>query len=135
MLGQKGKSRNSYPRQLKIRVAEEVVSGLKGPAEAARDYGISVDTVKPWVKRYRNQILTKETKEVLPLDSMKKKKENAETDLEKKVREQEDEIMRLRKDLHLANLKTLALNTLIDLAERTYGIGVRKNSGAKQSKK
>ena len=135
MLGQKEKSRNSYPRQFKIRVAEEVISGLKGRAEAARDYGISVDTLNPWVTKYRNQILTKVTKEVLPLDSMKKKKENAETDLEKKVRELEEENMKLRKELHHSNLKAFALNTLIDLAERTYGIGVRKNSGAKQSKK
>ena len=135
MLGQKEKSRNSYPRQFKIRVAEEVISGLKGRAEAARDYGISVYTLNPWVTKYRNQILTKVTKEVLPLDSMKKKKENAETDLEKKVRELEEENMKLRKELHHSNLKAFALNTLIDLAERTYGIGVRKNSGAKQSKK
>ena len=61
MLGQEKKSRQKYPRKLKIRVAEEVVSGLKGPAEASRDYGISVDTVRPWIKKYRNQILAKET--------------------------------------------------------------------------
>ena len=87
------------------------------------------------MKKYRNQILTKETKELLPLASMKKNKENTETDLEKKVRELEEENMRLRKELHHSNLKTEVLNKLIELAERTYGIGVRKNSGAKQSKK
>lgn len=135
MLGQREKSRQIYPRQLKIRVAEEVVSGLMGPAEASRDYGIHISIVQRWVKKYRNQILTKETKELLPLASMKKNKENTETDLEKKVKELEEENMLLRKELHHSNLKTLALNTLIDLAERTYGIGVRKNSGAKQSKK
>jgi len=135
MLGQKKEIHQSYPRQLKIRVAEEVVSGLKGPAEASRDYGIHISIVLRWVKKYRNQILSKVTKELLPLDSMKKNKENTESDLEKKVREQEDEIMRLRKELHHSNLKTMALNKLIELAEHTYGIGVRKNSGAKQSKK
>ena len=135
MLGQEKKSRQCYPRQLKIRVAEEVVSGLKGPAEASRDYDIHVDVIRRWVKKYRNFILIKETKEILPLDSMKKSKNTQETDLEKKVRELEDENMRLRKDLHLSELKAEALSTMIDLAERTYGIGVRKNSGAKQSKK
>ena len=135
MLGQEGKSRQIYPRQFKIRVAEELVSGLKGPAEASRDYGVHRSLIQRWVKKYRNQILIKETKEFLPLGFMKKNKENTETDLEKKVRELEEENMRLRKELHHSNLKTLALNTLIDLAERTYGIGVRKNSGAKQSKK
>jgi transposase-like protein len=132
MLGQREKNRTIYPRQLKIRVAEEVVSGLKGPTEASRDYGIPIETIRPWVRKYRNLILAKETKEFLPLDSMKKSKHTQDADLEKKVRELEDEIMRLRKDLHHSKLKEELLNKLIELAERTYGIGVRKNSGAKQ---
>jgi transposase-like protein len=135
MLGQKGKNYNIYPKQLSIRVAEEVVSGIKRSTEVSRDYDIPVVTVKRWVKKYRNLILSKETKEFLPLDSMKKKKENVETDLEKKIKEQEEEIMRLRNDLHQTNLKAELLDKMIDIAERTYGIGVRKNSGAKQSKK
>jgi transposase len=135
MLGQMKKSRQLYPRQLKIRIAEEVVTGLKGPAEASRDYDIHVSVIKKWAKKYRNQILLKETKEVLPLDSMKKKAPHTETDLEKKLREQEEEIMRLRKDLHQSNLKTELLDKMIEIAERSYGIDVRKNSGAKQSKK
>ena len=135
MLGQREKSRTIYPRQLKIRVAEEVVSGLKGPTEASRDYGIPVDTITPWVKKYRNQILANGTKENVPLEPMKKSKSTQGTDLENKLKELEDEIMRLRKDLHDSQLKEKLLNKLIDLTERTYGIGVRKNSGAKQSKK
>jgi transposase len=135
MLGQEKKSRQSYPRQLKRQIAEEVVSGLKGPSEASRDYGIHKDIIGKWVRKYRNLILVKETKEILPLDSMKKKKDNIETDLEQKVKVLEEENMLLRKELHHSNLKAEALSTMIDLAERTYGIGVRKNSGAKQSKK
>jgi hypothetical protein len=135
MSGLKEKNHLPYPRQMRIGVAEEVVSGLKGPSEASRDHGVPVNSVKRWVKKYRNQILTHETNEILPLESMKKTKPTQETDLEKKVRELEEENMRLRKDLHHSNLKAEALNKLIELAERTYGIGVRKNSGAKQSKK
>jgi len=135
MIGQREKKQQSYPRQLKIRVAEEVVSGLKGPAEASRDYGINVSVIKQWVKKYRNQILTNGTKELLPLVSMNKSKSTEETELEKKIRELEEENMRLRKDLHHSKLKEELLNKLIELAERTYSIGVRKNSGAKQSKK
>lgn len=135
MSGLKKKNYNIYPKQLSIRVAEEVVSGLKGTVEASRDYGIHRSVIRRWVKKYRNQILTKETKEFLPLDSMKKSKDQQEPDLEKKLRELEDENMRLRKDLHHSRLKEELLNKLIELAERTYGIGVRKNSGAKQSKK
>lgn len=135
MLGQELKRRTKYPRQFKKEVAEEIVTGIKGPAEASRDYGISKNTIARWVKKYRNSILAREVKELLPLDSMKKSKEAQETDLEKKLKELEDENMRLRKALHHSNLKSEALSTMIELAERTYGIGVRKNSGAKQSKK
>ena len=111
------------------------MSGLKGPTEASRDYGISINTLREWIKKYRNLILTKETKELLPLDSMKKKKEQLETDLEKKVKSLEEENMQLRKKLAHSDLRGEALDTLINIAERTYGISVRKNSGAKQSKK
>ena len=134
MLGQRRK-KTLYPRQFKIRVAEELVTGLKGPAEASRDYDVHEAVIRKWAKKYRDQILSKETKELLPLDLMKKKDPHTETDLEKKVRELEAETMRLRKDLHDSKLKVILLDKMIEIAERTYGIGVRKNSGAKQSKK
>lgn len=136
MLGQEAKKKkNSYPRQLKIRVSEEVVCGQKGVMEASRDYGIDRHIVGAWVKKYRNQILTKETKEVLSLDSMKKSKTTQEIDLEKKVMELEEENIRLQKELHHSMLKEELLSKMIEVAERSYGIVVRKNSGAKQSKK
>jgi len=135
MLGRESKSRTIYPRQLKKRVAEEVISGLKGVTEVSRDYDIPVNTINPWVIKYRNLILNKGTKEELPLYPMAKKKDNPETDLDKKVKALEEEIMQLRKKLAYSDLRGEALDTLINLAERTYGISVRKNSGAKQSKR
>jgi transposase-like protein len=135
MLGQEEKSRQLYPRQLKIRVAEEVVSGVKGPSEISRDYGIHINVINRWVKKYRNQIFNKETKEELPLYSMVKKKDNTESDLEKKVKSLEEENMHLRKKLMHSDLRGEALDKLIEIAERTYGISVLKNSGAKQSKR
>ena len=49
-------------------------------------------------------------------------------------REQELElkIKSLEKELEKERLRTLALNTMIDIAERDLKIKVRKNSGAKQ---
>jgi len=135
MLGQEEKSRKSYPRQLKKRIAEEVVSGLKGVAEVSRDYGISTGTVKKWIQKYRAMILQNKTTEVLPLEPMEKTIDNQKADLEKRVKALEEENMLLRKKLLESNLKTEALKTLIDLAEDTYGLGLRKNSGARQSDK
>ena len=135
MQGQELKSRQSYPRQLKKRVCEEVVSGIKGPAEASRDFGIHVGLVKQWVKKYRSQIFDQETKEFLPLYPMVKKKDNPENDLEKKVKALEEENMQLRKKMAHSDLRVEVLDKLIEIAERTYGISVKKNSGAKQSKR
>ena len=67
--------------------------------------------------------------------SMANKKDSTETDLERKVKSLEEENMKLRKKLAYSDLRGEALDTLINIAERTYGISVRKNSGAKQSKR
>lgn len=132
MIGQESKNRKSYPRQFKRKVAEEVVLGIKGLAEAARYYDISVRTLGPWVGKYRAQLQQNQ----LNLSSMtNSKKDKGEEDPEARIKALEEEVMQLRKKLHEEQIRTEALNTLIDLAEDTYKLGLRKNSGAKQSDK
>jgi transposase-like protein len=134
MEGLKERKLQSYPRQLKKKIAEEVVSGRKGLTETSREYDIPVSNVKYWIKHYGSEILKRETKEVVPLLSMEKSKESKDPDLEKQLRSLEEENLKLRKKLMESNLRAEALNTLIDLAEENYGLSLRKNSGAKQSK-
>jgi hypothetical protein len=43
-----------------------------------------------------------------------------------------EQIQQLKKSLDAAVLTNTALNALIDLAETTYSISIRKNSGTKQ---
>ena len=45
---------------------------------------------------------------------------------------QDAEIKRLRKALELEKLRSKAFSTMIDLAEETFNIPVRKKSGTKQ---
>lgn len=134
MNGQTKKQRQIYPRQFKIQIAAEVVSGIKGIAEASRDYNMLNCNVTRWVKRYRSEILKRQSIESLNLLSMETPKPSKKgTGLEKQVQILEEENMLLRKKLVESNLQAEALNMLIDLAEENYGIGLRKNSGAKQS--
>ncbi len=134
MNGQTKKQKQLYPRQFKIKVATEVVCGLKGPSEASRDNNTHIGNINRWVKVYRSEILKKQTQESVFLPSMKKSKAfDPEPDLVKQVQSLEEENIKLRKKLVESNLQTEALTTLIDLAEENYGIGLRKNSGAKQS--
>jgi hypothetical protein len=71
-----------------------------------------------WQKRYSDQIIL-----TLPLMSAEDRTNNQE--LEKRVRE-------LEKQLELAQMKVVALNTVIDIAEKSYKLEIRKKSGPKQ---
>ncbi len=46
-------------------------------------------------------------------------------------KEKDREIKRLQKELNEEKLKTLANETMMDMAEKIYHIRIRKNSGAK----
>ena len=76
------------------------------------------------------EIMQQNTSLSLPI--MKKVKAAHPNDLESKLRAQEQKINELQKQLFESNLKSQALNIMIDLTEKHYGIRVRKNSGAKQ---
>ena len=131
------KSKNPYPlypRQLKKKIAREVVLGEKGISEASRDYNISFSSIVRWARQFRESIAVEQAKEDVTSSLMKKTKINqAEQDLSSELKSLKQENMELRKKLFELNLQKEALSTLIDLAEENYGIPVRKNSGAKQS--
>ena len=137
MDGQMTKSKNPYPlypRQLKKKIAREVVLGEKGISEASRDYNISFSSIVRWARQFRESIAVEQAKEDVTSSLMKKTKINqAEQDLSSELKSLKQENMELRKKLFELNLQKEALSTLIDLAEENYGIPVRKNSGAKQS--
>jgi transposase len=130
MLGQLVKSRVRYPLHVKKSIANEVILGIKGYMEACRDYGIPKDTLRGWLKKYRKEMFSQNGRLSLPI--MKKVKEVHPNDLESKLKAQEKKINELEKQLFESKLKSQALNIMIDLAEKHYGIRVRKNSGAKQ---
>ena len=51
---------------------------------------------------------------------------------DERLKEKDAEIKRLRKALELEKLRSHAYSTMIDLAEQTFNIPVRKKSGTKQ---
>jgi transposase len=71
-----------------------------------------------WQRKYSDDIVL-----TLPLMSAKERVNNQ--DLDKRVRE-------LEKQLELAQMKIVALNTVIDIAEKDYKLEIRKKSGPKQ---
>lgn len=80
-----------------------------------RDY---VRIIKNWQERYSEELR-------ISLQSMTPKDRVDNSKLEKRVKE-------LEKQLELAKMKIVALDTMIDIAEQDYKLEIRKKSGPKQ---
>lgn len=108
---------SSFRRWLTI----EIDSGRMSWQEARLRFNLPYrfdQLYKDWQRKYSEDIVL-----TLPLMSAKERAENQE--LEQRVKE-------LEKQLELAQMKIVALNTVIDIAEKDYKLEIRKKSGPKQ---
>ena len=90
--------------------------------ELGKYYGVEPSKIRMWVCRYR-----KSEKSI----SLHSKSNSVEDMSSKKKEEKSPEVLLLEARIRELELQNLALNTLIDVAERN-GIDIRKKSGAKQ---
>lgn len=74
--------------------------------------------IRRWQDRYSDELH-------LSLSVMSSKERADNTELEKRIKE-------LEKQLEFAQMKNVALNTMIDIAENDYKLEIRKKSGPKQ---
>ena len=122
-----GKSREPYKRREeseKVKIIQEIQSGLIGIRAACRKYGLCRMTLRLWITRLSVRNLGDELSNQLLSSMTEDQKYNA---LEKKVKE-------LTKALELSRLKTESLETMIKVAEEDLHIKIRKKRGTKQSK-
>jgi transposase len=113
--------RPHHTEGFKLQVVKEVVMGGLSFVEAQKKYNIaSRNTVVEWCKRYSDQIGG-----IKIQSPMKKNKEDS-------PQPQDDRIAQLEKALEDSNLKNLALETMINIAEKELKINIRKKSGTKQ---
>ncbi len=107
-------------------VREYLESGL--PAERIiKKYHISSRSVLfSWMDKLLNE------KDSLPLQQESILDEDMSKTKDERLKEKDAEIKRLRKALELEKLRSHAYSTMIDLAEQTFNIPVRKKSGTKQ---
>jgi transposase len=107
-----------------MHVARTVLDKGLSYLEAAELFNIKrVKTVGEWVKQFRKELAGSNA-----IDMVTQSSPTGAVDLSSS-----DHITELQRSLHDALLANTALNVLIDLAESTYGISIRKNSGTKQS--
>jgi|ERR1039458_925078 transposase len=113
--GRHSKVSDSQKRQIALIVLKENISLIN----AATRFGVSKTTISNWVHQYFSDIEQTNVIEIM--------KDTDAIPIVPSERMQEYE-----EKLHQAQLKISALETLIELAEDTYKIAIRKNSGTKQ---
>ena len=110
------------PEEKKAEIISAYLNGHNSYEELGKYYNVEPSTIRCWVSRYRKSknvvSLQADTK---PLEDMARKKKE----------EKSPEVLALEARIRELELQNLALNTLIDVAEKN-GIDIRKKSGAKQ---
>ena len=107
-----------YDDNLIYEVARRITSGELTYTEAQHEYSIkSQGSIGPWLKKYRLGLL--------PYDEMGKYDNYSKEELAKMLEESEKKLQR-------SNLQSKAYESLIEVAEQTFKIDIRKKSGTRQ---
>lgn len=113
----KKRTQRDYSLAFKLRVVEEVEKGISTYKQAQRRYGIQgKSTVLVWLRKHGSLDWT------LPIM-------NTLSDREKTP---EQRIKELEAALEAERMKTLFLTTAIDIAEKQYGMVIKKKYSPKQ---
>jgi transposase-like protein len=117
------KIRRWTPKEKRDEIVLRYLSGDNSVEELGEYYNVNPSTIRTWVKRFRqSKNVVSLQAESQPVEDMAHKKKDSEKSLE---------VALLEARIRELELQNLALNTLIDVAERN-GIEIRKKSGAKQ---
>jgi transposase len=110
--------KEQFPLSFKRWLAREIESGKMSVKEATERFRFDPRTLIDWLNRYS---LGKE----LSLAIMTPEEKQEKVLLEKRIKE-------LEKALDYAKLKNIAVETMIDIAEKQFKISIRKKAGPKQ---
>lgn len=117
---------NRYPDELKLKVVQEYLHTGIGLEELQKRYSIPSNTsIYNWMLKFG---LSKPDLAGIKLD-IAMEKETGKTGKEKAL---ESRVKQLEKELEHEKLRTHALDTMINIAERELKIPIRKKPGAKQ---
>ena len=109
-------------RDLKAEIISAYLTGDNSYEELGNYYKVRPGTIRTWIYHYRKRknVVPLQPEPIHAVDMARKKKD-----------EKSPEVQALEARIRELELQNLALNTLIDVAERN-GIEIRKKSGAKQ---
>jgi transposase-like protein len=117
---------NCFPDELKLKVVLEYLSTDVSQQELKKKYNIRGNNcISNWMRKFDLQAPSEQEIELQRTMEKQKEKTPYERELEAKVQ-------KLEQQLDYEQLRTLALDTMIDIAERDLKISIRKKSGAKR---
>lgn len=115
-----------YPDELKYKVVQEYLTTSKSLKELRKEYGIlGINTISNWKRKFGEVKLSPDEIKLHKEMSKEKKLTSREIELEARLKKAEQA-------LEAEQLRSLALSTLIDIAEREFKIPIRKKPGTKQ---
>ena len=115
----------------RIAIAREYVEKGCPASDIVSKYHLSSAVVLyGWLDKYLNpkECVSLEPETDNPTDMAKKTKQQLEEELKKA----KEENKRLKEALELEKLRSRAFNTMIDVAEKSFNIPIRKKAGTKQ---
>jgi len=115
-----------FADELKLQVVQEYYETDVSQAELMKKYNIGGNnTIKEWMRKFDLQAPSEQHIELQRTMAKQKEKTPYEQELETKIQ-------KLEEQLEYEQFRTLALNTMIDIAERDLKISIRKKAGAKR---
>lgn len=110
------------PKEKRDEIVAAYLGGENSYEELGQYYGVNPQNIRMWVCRHRKskKVVSLQADTKPPGEMARKKKE-----------EKSPEVLALEARVRELELQNLALNTLIDVAEKN-GIDIRKKSGARQ---
>ena len=117
---------NQFTDEFKVMVIQEYLNTDISRKELQEKHGFRGNSaVSDWMRKFGGDKVTDEQISIQKAMSKEAEKTPHERKLEAKIKE-------LEKALEQERLRTLALNTMINIAERDLKISIRKKSGTKQ---
>ncbi len=121
-----------FSDEFKKEIIEEVLSGKYTKAEAQQIYGIGGNSsILTWMRKFN----------IAPKYNPPKNPQTAEIPMSLNVKNgyedltKDEKIRVLEKALEIEQNKTMLYEKMIEIAERDYGLAIKKKSEPKQSKK
>jgi transposase len=117
---------NHYTDEFKLHVVQEYLNTGLSQRDLMKKYNFGgTNNISKWMRKFDLQLPSEQEKNLQRIMAKQKEKTTYEQELEDKVK-------KLEQQLEFEQFRTLALNTLIDVAERDLKISIRKKAGAKQ---